>query len=195
METSDSSGTAGASEREILSIERPSGKLLALYFLQSCAGLIFMPLIFVPLYFKYHTLRYRFDVEGISASWGILFRREIHLTYRRIQDIHVKRNLIERWLGIATVEVQTASGKADAELSIEGMERFELLRDFLYRRMRGHEMDGAGTPATAPAEAGAPGSSGTPDEKAAIGQAEVIALLRGIQAELEGARKALEERA
>ena len=41
---------------------------------------------------------------------GHSLRREIHLTYRRIQDIHVTRNLFHRWLGLATVGIQTASG-------------------------------------------------------------------------------------
>jgi hypothetical protein len=35
------------------------------------------------------------------------------------------------------VEVQTASGKSEAELTIEGIPQYEELRDFLYLRMRG----------------------------------------------------------
>jgi len=176
--------TAGQADadRAVLAIARPHPNLLWLYGLQSLAGLFVAPLIFVPFYFRYHTLRYRFDEEGIGASWGILFRREIRLTYRRIQDIHVKRNLIERWLGIATVEVQTASGSSSAELAFEGMERFEEVRDFLYRRMRGHEI--AGEPAAR--EAAAPVVAGAGDD--------VLGLLASIESELRAARLALERR-
>ncbi|MGH8164615.1 MAG: PH domain-containing protein, partial [Rhodanobacteraceae bacterium] len=91
----------------------------------------------LPLFFKYETLRYRFDDEGVSMSWGILFRREIYLTYRRIQDIHLTRNLLQRWLGLATVSVQTASGSAGPGMSIEGILQANELRDFLYAKMRG----------------------------------------------------------
>jgi len=70
-------------------------------------------------------------------SWGFVFRREIYLTYRRIQDIHVTRNLLQRWVGLATVGVQTASGQAKAEMNIEGILEIEELRDYLYNRMRG----------------------------------------------------------
>ena len=70
-------------------------------------------------------------------SWGILFRREIYLTYRRIQDIHLSRNIIQRWLGLATVAIQTASGSAKPEMSIEGITAAAQLRDHLYSRMRG----------------------------------------------------------
>jgi uncharacterized protein len=95
-------------------------------------------LLFIwPLLFKYITLRYRFDDRGVSMSWGVLFRREIYLTYRRIQDIHVTRNLVHRWLGLAAVAVQTASGSSGAEMTIEGITRPERLRDFLYEQMRG----------------------------------------------------------
>ncbi len=166
-------------EATIRAIERPHPNLLKMYFLQSLAALFAFPFVFVPLFFKYHTLRYKFDDEGISARWGIIFRREIYLTYRRIQDIHVNRNLFERWLGIGKVELQTASGSSSAELKIEGIEDHEGVRDFLYGRMRGAR----GETAAGDAAADAPGED------------ELIALLRQIKDELEGARRALETRA
>ena len=69
--------------------------------------------------------------------WGILFRREIVLSYARFQDIHLSSNVVERWLGLARIEIQTASGSAKAEMTIEGLMEFEAIRDFLYTRMRG----------------------------------------------------------
>lgn len=169
-------------ESAIRSITRPHPNLLTLYFLQALITLLGFPFVFLPLFFRYHTLRYRFDDEGISAAWGILFKREIHLTYRRIQDIHVSRNLIERWLGIGKVEIQTASGSASAELTIEGMEHYAAVRDFLYGKMRG---TGGGSRAGAPAAA----------ETAPLGdEAEVVALLRSIKDDVEGVRRALESR-
>ena len=170
-------------EAEIRAIERPHPNLMKMYLLQAIAANILFPIVIWPLYFKYHTLRYRIDDEGVSASWGILFKREIHLTYKRIQDIHVKRNVFERWLGIGTVEVQTASGSSDAELALEGMGDYGAVRDFLYRRMRGHD-DGDGAAAGTPSDGAGPAKD-----------AELIELLRGIRDELDGARVALERRA
>ncbi len=101
-------------------------------------------ILLIPLYFRYHTLRYRFDEEGISMRWGILFRREINLTYARIQDIHLRSNFVERWLNLARIEVQTASGSSGAEMTLEGLLEFEAIRDYLYARMRGsHDRRGA----------------------------------------------------
>ncbi len=167
-------------DARIQALARPDPKLLVHYAILSLAALFAAPIVFVPLFFRYHTLRYKLDADGISASWGILFRREVHLTYKRIQDIHVKRNLIERWLGIGRVEVQTASGSSSAELVFEGLLDTDAMRDYLYRRMRGHEAVAAEPAARADAGAAT--------------QDAVLVLLRSIHKELEGARQALELR-
>jgi putative membrane protein len=123
------------------SITRPDPALLRYYVVTTAvATLCIVPItliLLLPSLFKFRTLRYRFDEEGISMAWGMLFRREINLTYRRIQDIHVTRNLFQRWMGLATVAIQTASGSAKPEMSIEGILQVDELRDFLYSRMRG----------------------------------------------------------
>lgn len=163
------------SPQEIYAIARPHGNLFWLYFIASFVGTVFHPLIFLPLYFRFHTLRYRFDDEGVSSSWGILFRREVSLTYARIQDIHLSRNILERWLGIGTVQIQTAAGSSSAELTIEGTDRFEEIRDFLYSRMRGHVKADAKPAAAAPADG------------------EAVRLLTEIREDLRAVREALEK--
>ena len=85
------------------SIRRPDRALLTYYLLVAAMTTVAFPFVIIPLFIKHHTLRYRFDDDGVHMSWGFLFRREIYLTYRRIQDIHVTRNLFHRWLGLAAV--------------------------------------------------------------------------------------------
>lgn len=124
------------------SITRPDKRLFTYYVVISLLTFIAAPITFIPLWIRYHTLRYRFDKDGVGMSVGVLFKRETYLTYRRIQDIHVTRGLIQRWLGLASVAVQTASGASTAEMTIEGMPDPDALRDWLYTRMRGaHEHD------------------------------------------------------
>ncbi len=121
----------------VLGEHRPHRRLLVYYVLTALvtgpAALIVLPVLF----FRYHTLVYRFDAEGVSQKVGILFRREVNLTYARIQDIHLTSNIVQRWLGLADLRVQTAAGSAEAELVVEGLTDFEAVRDFLYGRMRG----------------------------------------------------------
>lgn len=174
----------------ILSLERPCPALWTYYVI---AAVLTGPAIIFTLpyfYFRYYTLRYRFDEEGIHMRVGILFRREVNLTYMRIQDIHLRSNFIQRWLGLANVQIQTASGSVGAELIIEGFKEFEAIRDFLYTRMRGyqaqpHSTAAARVPNTPGTTAAAPLSSENP---------EMISLLLSIRDELRRTREALESR-
>lgn len=124
-------------EAAILAIERPHAKLWTYYLLGLLVAFPLLPIFILPAWFRYHTMRYRFTDEGISMRWGILFRREIIIQYARIQDIHLRSNVVERWLGLARVLIQTASGNAASEMTLEGLLEFEAVRDFLYSRMRG----------------------------------------------------------
>ena len=119
------------------SVTRPDPLLMRYYLLVNALGGPLFPLLIIPAYIRYKTLRYRFDDEGVSMSWGWVFRKETYLAYRRIQDIHVTRNLVHRWLGLSEVAIQTAAGSATAEMKIEGIRDPEGVRDYLYSKMRG----------------------------------------------------------
>ena len=164
----------------ILALERPHRDLLTYYLLSCLVIPPLFPIIAPYYYFRYHTMRYKFTDEGISMSWGILFRRQIIINYARIQDIHLRSNLVERWFGLARVLVQTASGSAGAEMTLEGFKEFEAVRDFLYSKMRGVK-----DPTHKPA---APGSSNPGPE------AELAAALREVARELRETRAALQAR-
>ncbi len=174
--------TSSSSGRDVFSLSAPDPALWTLYILRALMtgpGLIFL----LPyLYFRYHTLRYTFDEEGIHMRVGILFRREVNLTYARIQDIHLRSGVLQRWLGLADIQIQTASGSSDAELVIEGFKEYESIRDFLYTRMRGYQpVSARGTEQIASAPGADP-------------NAEMVALLQTIRDELRQTREALGKR-
>ncbi|HUR46343.1 MAG TPA: PH domain-containing protein [Candidatus Saccharimonadales bacterium] len=125
--------------QKIMAMQRPDPSLWTYYIIRAVLSGPGLLILLPYLYFRYHTLRYRFDEEGIHMKVGIFFRQELNLTYARIQDIHLKSGLIQRWFGLANVEVQTASGTAGAELVIEGFKEYEAIRDFLYTKMRGYQ--------------------------------------------------------
>ena len=160
------------SEERIFAIDRPHPRLLKLYMIRAVLtgpGLV----VLIPLlYFRYETMRFKFDAEGIHMSWGILFRKQVNLTYARIQDIHLTSNLIERWLRLARIQIQTASASASAEMTLEGLHEFEMVRDFLYSKMRGVRSG-----ATAP-----------------VPENDLAAALREVTNELRAVREALEKR-
>ena len=171
---------ASASEQQIFALERPDRLLWRLYLIRAVlsgpAIIITLPLFF----FRYRTLRYGFDNEGIHMRVGVLFRKEVNLTYARIQDIHLQSGVIQRWLGLADIQIQTAAGSSNAELVIEGFKEFEAIRDFLYTRMRG-------------TKGGTVAASDSPVPPTAA-DADVVALLSGIRDELRRTRELLEQR-
>jgi putative membrane protein len=177
--------TQSAASR-VFAIERPSSRLLSYYIINS---FLWGPLIIGILPYRlarYRTLRYRFDEQGISMSWGMLFRREIHLTYSRIQDIHLTRGILERYLGLARIQIQTASGKAGAEMTIEGLLQFEELRDFLYSRMRGLGQ----SPAVVSSDSALPEGQA---DGAAVAMADVAVALVEVTDALREVRRLLED--
>lgn len=171
-----------AVERRIQAITRPDKALWNYYLLVAAAFPPAFPVVIWPLYFRFRTMRYSFTDAGISMSWGILFRRQVIVNYARIQDIHLRSNVVERWFGLARILVQTASGSHSAEVTIEGIREFEALRDFLYARMRGVKDAAPGPAAATHRPAGeAPGD-------------ELTDVLRETVRELRALRETLEKR-
>lgn len=169
-------------DHEVQALERPHADLWRLYLLRSLMVLpIFpvFPFVLMLHWFRYRTLRYRFDDEGIHCSWGVLIRQEVNVAYSRMQDIHLTSGILQRWLGLADVQIQTASGNASAELTIEGFKTSAEIRDFLYRRMRGARPESNAVTAAAPA--------------ASALHRELAAALAEVRDELRATRTALEK--
>jgi len=161
----------------IRQLDRPNGKVYAHYFanalllsLTSCGiALPFLLLGMLPVIIRLRTMRYRIDDDGVGLSFGWLNRHESHITYDKIQDIHVNRGWLERMFGLGTVQIQTASGSSTAEVALVGLTEFDAVRDFLYSRMRGGEQP-------------------TPQPEGD----DVLVLLRGIRDEVTALGKRLE---
>lgn len=168
-------------------LEQPQPALLTSYILHCLPALLIPPAGIVLLlvhYFRYRTMRYRFDEQGISMRWGMLYRKETVLNYARIQDIHLVSTFVERWLGIARIQIQTASGSATPEMTLEGLPDHERVRDYLYSRMRGTRDQRR--EAAVPRIPALPGPDPSPG-----GDAELAGVLREVAAELRQIREKL----
>jgi putative membrane protein len=170
---------------QIYALERPHRSLLTLYVFRALLtgplAVLMLPMLLV----RYYTLRYRFDDQGIHVQWGLLFRREINLTYARVQDIHVRSGVIQRWLGLADLMVQSAASSSGPELTIEGFREHHAIRDFLYSRMRGLRSKTARVQAAEPQLAFASSEQG---------KSELVSVLEDIRDELRLTREALDRR-
>ena len=165
-----------------MGLRLPHRNLLVYYALQSLVLGPFFFVLLLPRFFKYRSLRYHLEEEGIAAEWGVLFRHEISLGYSRIQDIHLASNFLERWLGLARIQVQTASGSSEAEMTIEGLPDAAAVRDWIYSRMRGASRRAVG--GAQPLDTAGGTGAAAPDA--------VVAALREVAGELRRVRELLE---
>ncbi|GAB7090749.1 hypothetical protein JCM18237_10200 [Halorubrum luteum] len=60
----------------------------------------------------YRRFEYELTEDTLDISSGVISRREREIPYRRIQNVDVSRNVIQRALGIAAVDLETAGGSS-----------------------------------------------------------------------------------
>lgn len=72
--------------------------------------------------------------DDLLVTSGIMFRRLVIVPYGRMQLVDVKAGPIDRWLGVTTVQLHTASATTDARIPGLEPDIAASLRDRLARR-------------------------------------------------------------
>ncbi|GAB3026031.1 PH domain-containing protein [Natronobiforma cellulositropha] len=81
----------------------------------------------------YQRFRYRLTNDTFDVASGVVSRRDREVPLRRIQNVDVRQNVLQRALGIAAVHVETAGGGA-TEVTLQYVDETEARR--LQRRLR-----------------------------------------------------------
>jgi putative membrane protein len=82
---------------------------------------------------RYLTYSYRFDAAELVIHSGLLFRRERHIPYSRIQNIDAIQNVLHRVLGVAEVKIETGGGeRAEATMSVLPLTAFAEMRRHVF---------------------------------------------------------------
>ncbi|MFB6090167.1 MAG: PH domain-containing protein [Halobellus sp.] len=100
--------------------------------------------------------RFSYELTGdsLDIESGVFSRRSREIPLRRIQNVDISRNVVQRVLGIATASFETAGGgETEAELRFVAFEEAKRLQRELGRLKRGEpepgtEESGAGGPET-----------------------------------------------
>ena len=109
---------------------------------------------------RYLTFRYRYEEAELVIRSGLLFRRERHVPYARIQNLDAVRGVFHRVLGVVEVKLQTGGGQEpEATLTVLPLPALEALRQ---RVREGKREAAAGTVAAdrTAAEVGATAEEG-----------------------------------
>lgn len=100
---------------------------------------------------RYFTYAYRYDESELVIKSGLLFRRERHIPYSRIQNIDAVQNVLHRILNVAEVKVETGGGEtAEATMSVLPVAAFRQMREHVFAQRDTARREGAAAPPPAP---------------------------------------------
>jgi uncharacterized membrane protein YdbT with pleckstrin-like domain len=90
----------------------------------------------------YRSLRYEIQDDEVIVHAGIWTQSVKHVPYRTVTNLEVKRDILDRWLGLGTLNIQTAgmSGQTGAEERLVGLTDVQEVYDAVaaeLRRFRG----------------------------------------------------------
>jgi putative membrane protein len=106
------------------------------------AGLVGLALLVLFVYeiAYYRRFDYDIDTDSLDIRSGVVSRRNREIPLRRIQNVDISRNVVQRLLGIAVVDFETAGG-SETEASLRFVEFTEAkrLQRVIGRLKRGDE--------------------------------------------------------
>ncbi|MGV3618189.1 MAG: PH domain-containing protein [Fimbriimonas sp.] len=95
-------------------------------------GAGFAVLAILPAVFRYLTVKYAIVDGAFVLRSGLVFRQVRTIPLERIQNINLKRNVLQRLMKVATLQIETASGTGvEAELAVIGDVEAERLAEAL----------------------------------------------------------------
>ena len=98
------------------------------------AVLALVALAIVSAYLSWHYWSWATHEDAIELSHGVIMRRLSVVPYHRVQQIDIKRDPIERMLGISTLILRSAAATTDAHVPGVPFEETESLRHALLAR-------------------------------------------------------------
>jgi membrane protein YdbS with pleckstrin-like domain len=123
----------------------------------AAAGLFLasIPITYFLQRLNYEMRWYIVTDRSLRIRSGVVSLQEMTMTFANIQDIRVNANPIERWLGLANVEVQSAGGGGGSKhahgiqssghvAKFAGVDNAAVIRDLLVERLRVYRDSGLG---------------------------------------------------
>ncbi|WP_132059880.1 PH domain-containing protein [Halorussus amylolyticus] len=85
----------------------------------------------------YRRFEYKLSDEGLDIASGVISRRNREIPLRRIQNVDISRNVVQRALGLAALDLETAGGgETEASLRFVGYDEAKRLQREIQRRKR-----------------------------------------------------------
>ncbi|HSR89551.1 MAG TPA: PH domain-containing protein [Candidatus Udaeobacter sp.] len=113
-------------------------QLLDKYIFGALLGLLVL-LIIYGLYISAYIKRYYYDsTDFITIKKGVFTPTEIHVQYKKIQDVYVDQDLLDRFFGIYDVHIASATYTSGIEAHIDGVDTqtAEALKNYILAKIQ-----------------------------------------------------------
>ncbi len=94
-----------------------------LIFLALLGASLLVSLLYQTLKWAFYT--YRYEEGYLHIKSGIIFKKERSIKQERVQTVNIRTGILQRLLGLATLQVETAGGGMESELSLTAVAREE----------------------------------------------------------------------
>lgn len=98
-------------------------------------------MVWLPMY--YRSISYKMTRDELVWRRGVWFKNTGIVPYNRITNVDIVQGPVSRRFGIASLKIQTAgysgANQRSSELRLEGIERFEELRESIMSLVRGRK--------------------------------------------------------
>ncbi|WP_428273962.1 PH domain-containing protein [Candidatus Palauibacter sp.] len=122
---------------------------------------------------RYLTFRYRYEEAELVIRSGLLFRRERHVPYARIQNLDAVQGVFHRVLGVVEVKLQTGGGQEpEATLTVLPLPALEALRQRVREGKREAAEEGTAAAEATAADAAATAMPAEPPADPALAGSE-----------------------
>lgn len=69
---------------------------------------------------SYNNFYFAIDEHGFEKDYGVFFKRHVSIPYEQIANVNTSRTLVDRFLGIARLDVETAGSASPRKREITG---------------------------------------------------------------------------
>ena len=109
--------------------------------------LIILAAVYGFIHLSYESFTYELNEKEIVIREGIITRKTTVIPYGRIQDIRSERSLVERLLGLASIDIETAAGSSQrtSTMQIPGIANKDaFISELMMRAEKSRTADGVG---------------------------------------------------
>lgn len=80
--------------------------------------LLIIGIVFLIYWLAWKNLRYELGPQEFNLYSGVFSKKRMHVPYQRIQSVDTRASLLQRLVGVCTVEVDTAGGSSNAAILV-----------------------------------------------------------------------------